>query len=69
MPLPSPIYTLPCVKQIASGKLLYGHRELSLVLCDDLEGWDWGEVRGRLKREGIYVYLWLIHVVVQQKPT
>ena len=39
------------------------------MLCDDLEGWDWGEVGGRLKREGIYVYLWLIHVVVQQKPT
>ena len=29
------------------------HRELSSVLCDDLEGWD-GE--GRLKREEIYVY-------------
>ena len=24
---------------------------------------------GRLKREGIYVYLWLIHFVEQQKPT
>ena len=24
---------------------------------------------GRLKREGMYVYLELIHVVVQQKPT
>ena len=27
------------------------------------------EVRGRLKREGPYVYLWLIHVDVWQKPT
>ena len=26
-------------------------------------------VGGRLKREGIYVYLWLIHAVVQQKLT
>ena len=26
-------------------------------------------VRQRLKMEGIYVYLWLIHVVVQQKLT
>ncbi|KAB0383414.1 hypothetical protein FD755_005331 [Muntiacus reevesi] len=34
------------------------HRELSSVLCDDLEGRD-GE-RGRLKRKGAYVYLWLI---------
>ena len=24
---------------------------------------------GRLKREGIYIYLWLIHVEVQQKTT
>ena len=29
-------------------------------------GW---EVEGRFKREGIYVYLWLIHTAVQQKPT
>ena len=27
------------------------------------------EVGGRFKREGIYVYLWLIHVNVWQKPT
>ena len=32
------------------------HRLLSLVLCDDLEGWD-GGVGGRLKWEGIYVYI------------
>ena len=36
------------------------------MLCDDLEGWD-GSRGGRLKREGIYVQLWLIHVV-WQKP-
>ena len=37
-------------------------RELRLGLCNNLEG----QVRvgGRLKREGIYVPLWLIHVVV-----
>jgi len=28
--------------------------------------WDGGE---KLKREGIYVYLQLIHIVIQQKPT
>ena len=40
--------------KIATGK----HRELSSVLCDDLEGWDGvrGE-GGRSKREGIYVYI------------
>ena len=26
-------------------------------------------VEGRFKREGTYVYLWLIHIVVWQKPT
>ena len=26
-------------------------------------------MRGRLKREGINVYLWLIHVVIWQKST
>ena len=27
------------------------------------------EVEGRFKREGTYVYLWLIHVGVWQRPT
>ena len=27
------------------------------------------EVGGRFKREGIYVYMWLTHVAVRQKPT
>ena len=36
------------------------------MLCDSLEGW---EEEGRFKREGTYVYLWLIHVDVGQKPT
>ena len=36
------------------------------MLCDDLEGWD--EAGGNFKREGIYVYLWLIHVDIWQKP-
>ena len=32
-------------------------------------GVGWGEVGGRLKMKGIYVYLWLIHVEVRQKTT
>ena len=32
-------------------------------------GVGWGAGRGRLKREGTCVYSWLIHGVVQQKPT
>ena len=38
------------------------------MLCDDLDGWD-GVMGGGLKREGIYVYIQLIHFVVQQKLT
>ena len=33
-------------------------------LCISLEGWNGREIGGRFKREGIYVYLWLIHVEV-----
>ena len=39
------------------------------MFCDDLEGWMVGGVGGRLQREGIYVYIELIHFVVQQKLT
>ena len=42
-------------------------REFKPVLCDNLEGS--GGVRRRFKREGIEVYLWLIHVDIWQKPT
>ena len=38
------------------------------MLCDDLEGC-YGRVERRLRREGIYVYIWLIHDAVQQKLT
>ena len=44
------------MKYIAQWKAAVYHRELSLVLCADLAGWD-GRVRRGLKREGIYVYL------------
>ena len=41
------------------------------MLCDDLEGWDRKD--GREAQEGgdmgIYVYLYLIHFIVQQKLT
>ena len=39
-------------------------RELKPGLCTNLEGWDAKEMGGRFKREGTYVYLWLIHVEV-----
>ena len=31
--------------------------------------WDWGRDRGKSKREGIYVYVKLIHFIVQQELT
>ena len=58
-------YTVPCVKQITNGILLYGLWS-SNQASDNLEGWTVG---GRLKREGTHVYLWLTHVDVWQRPT
>ena len=49
------IYTLPCVRQIASGNLLY--RAGSSAWCSG---------RG-LQREGAYVYLWMTHIARWQK--
>ena len=39
-------------------------RILKQGLCENLEEWDGREMGGQFKREGIYVYLWLIHVEV-----
>ena len=51
-----------------NGNLLYNTGSSNLVLCDNLEGWDgMGGVGGRYKREGTYIYLWLIHVDIWQK--
>ena len=43
------------------------------MLCEDLEGWDRGGVRGRFTREETYIYRdihiprELIHFIIQQK--
>ena len=42
-------------------------RKLKQGIYINLEGWSGREMGGRFKREGIYVYLWLIHVEVWQK--
>ena len=39
-------------------------RKLKQGFCINLEGWDGEGDEGRFKKEGIYVYLWLIHVEV-----
>ena len=62
-------YTLPYVKYIASGNLLYDARSSDQVLCDNLEGWDGVGVGGKFKREGTCVYLWLIHADICQRAT
>ena len=53
-------YTLPCVKQIASGNLLYDSGNANWGSVTTLEGQH--GVGGRFKKEGTDVYLWLIHV-------
>ena len=66
LPFTSPTYTLPYVNQRASGNLLYDARSSTLVLRDNLEWWKEWEVEGKLKREGIYIYLGPIHVDMWQ---
>ena len=58
-------HTSPRVKQITSGNLLYEAGSSDPVLRDNPEGWD-GLGGGR---DGTCVYLWLIHVDIQQKQT
>ena len=55
------IYILLCVRQMASGKRLYKTgAQLGALWWPPGLGWGW--MGGRLKREGRYVYTWLIHV-------
>ena len=61
--------TLPYVKEIANGNLLYGSGNSNRVSVSTQSGGMGTEMGGRFKREGIYVYLWLIHVDVWQKTT
>ena len=59
-------HTLLYVKLDSHWKLLHDAGSSNLVLWDNLEGRD--GVGGRLKREGIYVYLCFIHIDKWQKP-
>ena len=43
-------------------------RELKQGLCNNLGGGMGRDLGGRFKNEGTYVYLWLIHVDIWQKP-
>ena len=58
-------HTLPCVKYIVSGNLLYDPGSSNPVVCDNLEGWDRLKgVGGWFKIQWTCVYLWLIHADV-----
>ena len=46
----------------------FTHDSVNMSNPDDLGGWDWGK-EGRSQREGIYVYISLIHFIAQQKVT
>ena len=61
-------YTLPYVKQIVSGNLLCDPGNPKPILCDNLEGWDGGGGGREVQEGGTYIYLWLIHAEVWQKP-
>ena len=50
------MYTAMCKKD-SWWEAAVQHRELSSVLCGDLEGRDGGGVAERLKGEGIHVYI------------
>ena len=39
-------------------------RNVEQGLCINLEGWDWEGDGKEVQREGIYVYLWLIHAKI-----
>ena len=50
--------------KIANGNLLYGSGNSNRVTVSTWRGEMGRELGGNFKREGIYVYLWLIHVEV-----
>ena len=56
--------TLPYVKQIANGNLLYGSGNSNKGSVSTQRGEMGREMGGRFIKEGIQVYLWLIHVEV-----
>ena len=60
-------YTLPYVQVIASRNLIYDAGNPQLVLCYNLWSGVESYEEGEFKKEGTYVYLWLIHVDVWQK--
>ena len=62
------LHTLPCVKPIASGKLLDNTGSSTWCSVTTQRG-GMASGGGRLKREGICVRLWLTHIIAWQNLT
>ena len=60
--------TLPHVNRQPAGICCMTQSSNRYSVTTERGGMGW-EVGGRFKRKGTYVYLWLIHVAVWQKPT
>ena len=56
--------TLPYAQQIANGNLLYVSGNSNRGSVSTQRGGMGMEMGGRFKMEGVYAYLWLIHVEV-----
>ena len=63
------MYTLPYVKQTASGKLLYSTGSSDWCCVMTSTGGMWGGHGGEAKEEGDLCICIVIHIVVQQKLT
>ena len=61
------MHTIMC--EIASGKLLDSTGSSDQCFVTSQRGGMGGQMGGRLQREEVRVYLRLVHIVVQQKPT
>ena len=57
-------HTFPCVKYIAYGSFLYSSRNSNRGSVSTYRSGMGRKMGGKFKREGIYVYLWLIHVEI-----
>ena len=55
--------TSPYIKREPTG-ICCEAQETQTGALHQLRGMGWGGMGGRLKREGVYVHLWLIHVEV-----
>ena len=60
----SKMETYITICKIANGNLLYVSGNSNTGSVSTLRGGKRKEMGGRVKREGIYVYLWLTHVEV-----